>query len=244
MEENDTPLLEESAEPTGSVGFELEENDDIIYEWQALNVRKEVLTNAWRSITSWKEDAGEDIKIRKRHTGDGRSSMYAKRHKTIQKNTLRNHFEVSNEVREHVIEESRSHHVFDNDVIVEVEGLGLVEHEDDDVSVIKNEESIKQIGEALPRLCEYLKNLKRLPRSQVMGPKSKFNLEAYNVYRYQSIQDYFLQRIEKDKKSRSAVLHAASRLWPGGNQRYYSDVIRFWAKEYIINNRLPDFRQG
>ncbi|KAG1474600.1 hypothetical protein G6F56_000260 [Rhizopus delemar] len=74
-----------------------------------------------------------------------------------------------------------------------------------------------------------------------MGPKSKFNLEAYYVYRYQSVKDYFFQRIEKDKKP---ILQIASRLWPGGNQRYYSDVIRFWAKEFIANNRLPNFRQG
>ncbi|CAO3677005.1 unnamed protein product [Rhizopus stolonifer] len=102
---NDAPLLEESAEPTESVGFELEENDDIIYE-------------------CWKEGAGEDIKICKRHTEMA-------------------DLQSSNEVRENEIDELRSHRVFDNDVIVEIEGLDLVEHEDDDVSVIKNEESIR-----------------------------------------------------------------------------------------------------
>ncbi|KAG1455944.1 hypothetical protein G6F56_006947 [Rhizopus delemar] len=233
---NDAPIVEEPVKPTGPIGFEVEENDGIIHEWQALNVREEVLTNAWKSVICWKEGAREDIKIRKRHMGNGRSSMYSKRHKTIQKNTLRNYFEASNEVRKQEIEEPRSHHVFDNDVIVEVEGLDLVK--------LENEESIEEISEALPRLREYLKTLKRLPGSQVMGPKSKFNLEAYNVYRYQSVEDYFFQRIEKDKKPRPAALHAASRLWPGGNQRYYSDVIRFWTKEFISNNRLPDFRQG
>ncbi|CAO3666398.1 unnamed protein product [Rhizopus stolonifer] len=127
--------------------------------------------------------------------------MYVKRHKTIQNNTLKNYFEASNEVRKQEIEELRSHHVFDNGVVLEVEGLDLVENGDITWK---------------PTMC-----------TGISQYKTTFFKESRKI-RNLALPPY-MQHTDCGLR---------------GNQRYYSDVIRFWAKEYIINSRLPVFRQG